>query len=68
MSAVLENMGYKAVSKIVSWIKMAAGLYKRVPKALLPIAELKMSADFKNMGYEAVPKAISWIKMAAGLD
>ena len=68
MTADIENMGHKAVLKIVSWIKMAARLYKRVPKALRPIAELKMSADFENMGYEAVPKAISWIKMAAGLD
>ena len=68
MSADLENMGYKALSKIVSWIKMAAGLDKRVPEALRPIGELKMAADFENMGYEAVLKKISWIKMAAGLD
>ena len=68
MSADLENMGYKAVSKIVSWIKMAAGLDKKVPQALRTIVKLKMVADFEHMGYEAVPKAVSWIKMAAGLD
>ena len=59
MAANFQNMGYEAVRKTVSWIKMAAGIDKRVPEALRPIAELKMMADFENMGHKAVSKIVS---------
>ena len=68
MAADFENMGYEAVPKIVSGIKMAAESDNRVPEALRTIPKLKMAADFENMGYEAVPKTVSRIKMAAESD
>ena len=68
MAADFENMGYEAVPKIVSGIKMAAESDNRVPEALRTIPKLKMAADFENMGSEAVPKTVSRIKMAAESD
>ena len=65
MAADFENIGYEAVPKTVSWIKMAAQSDLRVPKALRPIPDLKMAADFENIGYEVVTKTVSRIKMAA---
>ena len=65
MAAGFENMGYEAVTKTVSRIKMATESEKRVPEVLRSITELKMVADFENMGYEAIPKTFSRIKMAA---
>ena len=65
MAADFENMGYEAVPKTASRLKMVAVSDKRVPEALRPIPELKMAADFENLGYEAVSKTASRIKMAA---
>ena len=68
MAGDFENMGYEAVPKIVSGIKMAAESDNRVPEALRTIPKLKMAADLENMCYEAVTKTISRIKMAAESD
>ena len=68
MADDFENMGYGAVPKIVSRIKMAAESDYMVPEALRTIPKLKMAADFENMSYEAVTKTISRIKMAAESD
>ena len=65
MAADFQNMGYEAVTKTVSRIKMAAESDKRVPEALRPITEIKIAVDFENVGYEAVTKTVSRIKMAA---
>ena len=65
MAADFENMGYEAVTKTISRIKMAAESDERLPEAPRPITEIKMSNYFENMGYEAVPKTVSRIKMAA---
>ena len=59
MAADFENMGYEAVTKTISRIKMAAESDLRVPEYPRPITEIKMSTDFENMGYEAVPKTVS---------
>ena len=68
MAADFENMGYEAVPKTASRLKMVAVSDKRVPEALRPIPELKMAADFENMSYEAETKTILRIKMAAETD
>ena len=68
MAADFENMGYEAVPKTASRIKMAAESEKRVPEALRPMPKLKMAADFENISYEAVTKTISRIKMATESD
>ena len=65
MAADFENIGYEAIPKTVSRIKMAALSDERVPETLQPIPELKMAANFENMDYEAVTKTVSRIKMAA---
>ena len=62
MAADFENMGYEAVTKTISRIKMAAESDLRVPEAVRPITEIKMVANFENMGYEAVAKNVSRIK------
>ena len=56
MAADFENMGYEAIPKTVSRIKIAAVLDLRVPEAVRPIAELKMADIFENMGFQAVPE------------
>ena len=68
MAGDFENMGYEAVPKIVSGIKIAAESDNRVPEALRTIPKLKMAADFENMSYETETKTISMIKMAAKTD
>ena len=68
MATDFENMGYEAVPKTVSRIKMADESEELIPECLRPISELKMAANFENMGYEAVPKTVSRIKMAAESD
>ena len=68
MATDFENMGYEAVPKTVSRIKMADESEELIPEGLRPIAELKMAANFKNMGYETVMKVVSRIKMAAEFD
>ena len=68
MATDFENMGYEAVPKTVSRIKMADESEELIPEGLRPIAELKMAANFENMGYETVMKVVSRIKMAAEFD
>ena len=68
MAGDFENMGYEAVPKIVSVIKMAAESDNKVPEALRTIPKVKMAADFENKCYEAEMKTISMIKMAAESD
>ena len=68
MAVDFENMGYEAVPKTVSRIKMADESEERIPEGLRPITELKTAVDFENMGYEAAPKIVSRIKMAAESD
>ena len=68
MATDFENMGYEAVPKTVSRIKMADESEELIPEGLRPIAELKMAAKFENMGYETVMKVVSRIKMAAEFD
>ena len=68
MATDFENVGYEAVPKTVSRIKIADESEELIPEGLRPIAELKMAADFENMGYEALTKTISRIKMAAETD
>ena len=65
MATDFENIGYEAVPKTVSRIKMADESEELIPEGLRPIAELKMAANFENMGYETVMKVVSRIKMAA---
>ena len=65
MAADFENVGYEALPKTVSRIKMAAESDQRVPEALRPITEIKMTAAFENVGYKAISKTVSRIKMAA---
>ena len=55
MATDFENMGYEAVPKTISRIKMAAKPDYRVPETLRPISELKIAAEIESMGYEAVP-------------
>ena len=68
MATDFENMGYEAVPKTVSGIKMADESEELIPEGLRPIAELKMAANFENIGYETAMKVVSRIKMAAEFD
>ena len=68
MAVDFENMGYEAVPKTVSRIKMADESEEWIPEGLRPITELKTAADFQNMGYDVVPKSVSRMKMASESD
>ena len=68
MAVDFENMGYEAVPKTVSRIKMADESEERIPEGLRPITELKTAADFQNMGYDVVPKSVSRMKMPSESD
>ena len=65
MAADFENMGYEALTKTVSRLKMTAKFELKVPEAPRPISELKLSENFENMGYKAVQKTVPRIKIAA---
>ena len=49
MDANFKNIGYEAVPKTVSRIKMADESEERILEGLGPITEFKMAADFANL-------------------